>query len=122
MRRLAAYAFLCSSLLRPSTVLCIEPTGDVRVEYGTCCLAESSSQPMTIAGEAAGDCSDCRDVAISAPSLSAGRLHIDAPLASSAAANVDPALGIAARTSAFAGPIGRGPGHHRLLSTTVIRR
>jgi hypothetical protein len=124
MRRLAAYAFLCSCLIRPSGFLCIEPTGDVRVEYGTsaCCVNPGPTGSAGITGEAAGGCDGCLDVAISTPSLSSNRLHLDAKPAFSAAAGV---AGWARGHRGLAVDPGRSttslPPGPRLLSTTIIR-
>jgi len=124
MKKLAAYAFLCASLIRPNGVLCIEPSGEVRVEFGgtVCCVGEASSEYAALADEPADGCTDCRDIALSAHSLSAHRLHLDAPAISGAMPLGVNARDINAVAHVHAAPIDHGHRHHQLLATTIIRR
>jgi hypothetical protein len=66
MKRLFVIAFAVTSLLRPSLVLCVEATGDVRVEFqeATCCVSEHAVPDITFRAASAVDCDGCIDVGL----------------------------------------------------------
>ncbi len=71
MKRLFVIAFAASSLLRPSLVLCMEVTGDVRVELlsAGCCVSKYSSSDVTLRAVLAEDCDGCVDISLSPHSV-----------------------------------------------------
>ncbi len=76
MKKFLVIAFAISSLLRPSLVLCMEPTGDVRVEYqeSLCCDAESGVSTPRLDDAPRNDCDGCLDVVISTHSIATKRV------------------------------------------------
>lgn len=83
MKKLLVLAFAISSLLRPSLVLCVESTGDVRVEYQEtyCCVSQLSAPDTAIDFPLANDCDGCLDVSLSTLSLAHKRASNAPPTA-----------------------------------------
>lgn len=121
MKTLLVLAFAVSSLLRPSLVLCMESTGDVRVELqdAFCCESEHASSDITFSAKTAEDCEGCLDLSLSTHSLSMKRLSTPAP--SAAAVLVLPVVTELARGMLAATTNGVDIPRTRILSTTVIR-
>ena len=82
MRILLAFLLATSSLLRPSLVLCLEPTGDVRVELqeAICCEAPGNASDPGVDAEGLEDCDGCLDVLLATHSLASKRAPVDTPL------------------------------------------
>jgi hypothetical protein len=123
MKKLLVLAFAISSLLRPSLVLCVESTGDVRVEYQEtyCCVSQLSASDAAIDSPTANGCDGCLDVSLSTHSLVHKRVS-NAPQTASFVL-VLPAASFAQDSSAL---VTHAPADFRTvlhtLSTTVIRR
>ncbi len=121
MRKLLVISFAISSLLRPSLVLCMEPTGDVRVEYqeAICCSSEHAVPDITFRAIPAGDCDGCIDVGLATHSMTLKRVSYApaaAPVALAAPAYRTEAS-VAPRATTLVEPL-----PFRIVSTTVIRR
>lgn len=121
MKTLLVLAFAFSSLLRPSLVLCMESTGDVRVELqdAFCCESENASSDIAFNARAAEDCEGCLDLSLSTHSLSMKRLSTPAPPA--AAVLVLPMVTELARGMLAVVSNGVDIPRTRVLSTTIIR-
>jgi hypothetical protein len=122
MKRLFVIAFAVTSLLRPSLVLCVEATGDVRVEFqeATCCVSEHAVPDITFRAASAVDCDGCIDVGLATNSRLLKRVSY-APAAPVVTLFAVPLY----RADAFAVPRTPTPVeslHIRVVSTTVIRR
>ena len=120
MKTLLVLAFAVSSLLRPSLVLCMESTGDVRVELqdAFCCESEHASSDIAFSAKAAEDCEGCLDLSLSTHSLSMKRLSTPAP---SAAVLVLPIVAELACGMQVVTSDGVDIPRARILSTTIIR-
>lgn len=125
MRKLAAYAFLCVSLIRPVGVFCVEPTGDVQFEFvAVCCAAPETPVTPSLDAPSLADCMGCSDILVVAPALQAPRTP-DAVSPSEAIAPVQfhgyPS-GSAKSLTGSRGSIPQPASTPQILSTTVIRR
>lgn len=121
MKTLLVFAFAISSLLRPSLVLCMESTGDVRVELqdAFCCESEHASPDIAFSAKSSEDCDGCLDLSLSTHSLSMKRLSTPAPTAS--AVLVLPIFTELARGMLTVASDGIDVPRTRTLSTTIIR-
>jgi hypothetical protein len=123
MKKILVITFAISSLLRPSLVLCMESTGDVRVEYQEtyCCVSQPSASDAAIDFPTASDCDGCLDVSLSTHSLA----HKRASNAPQTAPFVF-VLPVASFAQGSAALVAHAPADFRTvlhsLSTTVIRR
>ena len=121
MKKLLVIVFAASSLLRPDLVLCMEPTGDVRMERqeATCCDSEHSTPDVVFRARTADECDGCIDVALATHSLLTKRSsHAPFMVASTTVIPmISPASTISARFESRA----PSPARCALLSTTVIR-
>jgi hypothetical protein len=81
--RLFAFALFASSIaFPPGWVLCMEPTGEVRVESAgiACCADEAApSGDRAVTAPGPDDCDGCRDVAVSQSALRSTRSAADSP-------------------------------------------
>ena len=122
MKKILVITFAASSLLRPSLVLCMETTGDVRVEHlkTLCCVSQSSASSLAVDAAAASECDGCLDISLSMHSLACKRTPV-APAAAGlalvlpAAATAKHSTVLLHRTLIDSQPALRS------LSTTVIR-
>jgi len=123
MNKLLVITFAISSLLRPSLVLCMETTGDVRVEYREtfCCASPTPASSPSLDSAAANECDGCLDVSLSTHSLAFKRTSA-APVAAGLAF-VLPAVTAAQHATVLVhrSLTDSQPTLHS-LSTTVIRR
>lgn len=122
MKKLLVLTFAISSLLRPSLVLCMESTGDVRVEYQEtyCCVSQTPASATAIDASVPSDCDGCLDVSLPTHSLMLKRV-------SSAPATfvfVLPLIASASQHSTVLAVRTPTDSHSALrsLATTVIRR
>ena len=126
--RITILAFFALGIVfPPSWVLCMEPTGEVRVEYAgiECCdVATDPSAARAAMTRGTDDCDGCRDVAVSLPALRSTRMHTgpaDALIATTAMpAGLPPVLQLT-RTTFRAAPRPTDP-TLAILATTVILR
>jgi len=121
MKTLLVIAFAASSLLRPDLVLCMEPTGDVRMERqeATCCDSEHSVPDVVFRAQSTDDCDGCIDVALATHSLLTKRSS-HAPFVM-ALATVIPMFSPTSLASARFESRTTSPARSARLSTTVIR-
>ncbi|HXV12639.1 MAG TPA: hypothetical protein VEC56_00405 [Candidatus Krumholzibacteria bacterium] len=81
MKNLLLVAFVASTLLRPSLVLCMEPTGDVRLERqeAVCCESEHATADVAFSARTADDCDGCLDISLAMHSLTLKRVATPNP-------------------------------------------
>jgi hypothetical protein len=122
MKKLLVLTFAISSLLRPSLVLCMETTGDVRVEYREtyCCASQPSAASAALDAATANDCDGCLDVSLSTHSLVHKRVS-NAPTTVPFMLVLPVAAAARNSTVVYPTPVDSQTPHHS-LSTTVIRR
>jgi hypothetical protein len=120
MKKLIALTFAASCLLRPSLVLCVETSGDVRVEYQEtqCCADGSAASDLGLHERGADECDGCIDFSLTTHSL-LKRTAASTPPTFVFALDVAPAATTV--TASIAGDAMLTI-HSRVLATTVIRR
>ena len=125
MRILLAFLLATSSLLRPSLVLCVEATGDVRVEWQeaiTCCESDPASADATVDAASADECDGCLDVLLATHSLASKRASIDVSLFPIAITfDLVPDWNRVLASTLCAGRDAAHTDHSSRISTTVIR-
>jgi hypothetical protein len=122
MKSLFVVAFAVSTLLRPSLVLCMEQSGDVRLERqeAVCCESEHATADVVFSARTADDCDGCLDVALAMDSLRFKRVAPPSPTAPFflLPAQSQTPLAASLATTWFPAPHGI---QSFVLSTTVIR-
>jgi len=124
MKRLFIIIFAVSSLIRPSLVLCMEATGDIRVEYQqtSCCAAYETTSDIALGGTSADDCEGCLDFSITTQSRLKRVSNVPTP---APIAIVLPVVSVACISMLVVDRTANDSQamlHSRILSTTVIRR
>jgi hypothetical protein len=120
MKKLIAFTFAVSCLLRPSLVLCFEPSGDVRVEYQEtlCCADETSPSAVGLEESHADECDGCMDFSLTTHSL-LKRTVDTLPISFAHAFQVVPATATTVSCVVDDAPLTI---HSRVLAATIIRR
>lgn len=80
IRQLVFTILVVGLVCPPSSVLCVEPTGEVRVEYTAvaCCAAGTGTlEALAVVTDNDNDCDGCRDVALSLTALRSTRAQAD---------------------------------------------
>ncbi len=123
MRNLFVVAFAVSTLLRPSLVLCMEQTGDIRLERqeAVCCESEHASADIAFSARAADDCDGCVDVNLAIHSLTLKRVATPSPSAVPFFVMPAPAQAPLARSLATISIDAHHAIQSLVLSTIVIR-
>jgi hypothetical protein len=120
MKKLFAFTFAASCLLRPSLVLCLEPSGDVRVEYQEtlCCVGETAASDLALDERAANECDGCLDFSLATHSL-LKRTAESAPPSFSHVLHIAPAPTMHVVAVVNDAPLTL---QSRVLAATIIRR
>lgn len=124
IRILAIVAFGLGLVFPPDWVLCVEPTGEVRVESAgvDCCDDDPAPAPeRALAPGGTGDCDGCQDVPVL---LSAVRTNWSAGLDAAPAAIVParPWSSLITRPVRHRGTTHASASARATLSTTILRR